>query len=225
MSPASTIEYYKIIVREYNDRKGGESSPELIIESLNLEEVREWMECNAWEKVHQRIHKSISNLAKIGAEVVIIASNTPHKIYDQLSQSVNVPMISIMEATAKAVISAGVHTVALLGTKFTMQSDFYQKTLREFDVNVLTPSKRDQKYINEIIWKELVHHTIRPESKQGYLKVIERLRERGAKGVILGCTEIPLLINQEDCVIPVFDTTRIHAMTTLKYALNEKRAT
>ncbi|NIQ07865.1 MAG: aspartate/glutamate racemase family protein [Candidatus Korarchaeota archaeon] len=221
MSPESTIEYYKILVREYNKRKGGVSSPEVALESVNLQQISEWMECGAWDKIYKRILRSIENLSKIGAEVIIIASNTPHKIFNRLSHSVDVPMISIMDATAEAVTSAGLHKVALLGTKFTMQSDFYPKTFARYDLTLITPSQADQIYINQVIWEELVHHILRQESREGYLNVIERLRKKGAEGVVLGCTEISLLITQEDCPIPVFDTTKLHAMATLQFALHE----
>lgn len=221
MSPASTIEYYKILEREYNKRKGGVSSPKIALESLNLQQISDWMEADAWDKVYDRILRSVKNLSKIGAEVVIIATNTIHKIYDRLSQSVDVPMISIMEATAEAVTSAGLHKVALLGTKFTMQSAFYQKTFERYALQIITPSKEDQEYIDKIIWEELTQHILRQKSREGYLEVIERLRKKGAEGVVLGCTEIPLLITQEDCSLPIFDTTRLHAMATLRYALNE----
>ncbi|MHA1223929.1 MAG: aspartate/glutamate racemase family protein [Candidatus Heimdallarchaeaceae archaeon] len=219
LSAESTIEYYKILLKEYNKIKGGASSPLLIIDSLDLEPMRNWMEDKEWGKVISEIKNSAKNLENAGAEVIIIATNTVHMFFEEIVKTVSVPMISILEATAEAVKAKGIRKVGLLGTIFTMQSDFYQKAFRKHNLEIIVPEQKDQEFINQVIWDELTHHIITEESKKGYLEVIKRLQDRGAQGVILGCTEIPLLIQQEDSPIPVFDTTTIHALATLKFAL------
>ncbi|MHA1303992.1 MAG: aspartate/glutamate racemase family protein [Candidatus Heimdallarchaeaceae archaeon] len=222
LSPESTIEYYKIISRDYIKLKGGVSSPLLAIESLDLQTISNFMKEDNWDKVYDFIYAAAVNLIKIGAEVIIIATNTIHKIFDKLVQAIDVPMISIMDATAEKVKEAGITKVGLLGTAFTMQSDFYHKVFKEYGLEIITPCLEDQNYINKIIWYELTRHILKQESKQGYLEIIQRLQQKGAEGVILGCTEIPLLIKQEDCSVPVFDTTTIHAKAALKFALSEE---
>ncbi|MHA1707912.1 MAG: aspartate/glutamate racemase family protein [Candidatus Heimdallarchaeaceae archaeon] len=219
LSAESTIEYYKILLKEYNKIKGGASSPLLIIDSLDLEPMRNWMEDKEWEKVINEIKNSAKNLENAGAEAIIIATNTVHMFFEDIVKTVSVPMISILEATAEAVKAKGIRKVGLLGTIFTMQSDFYQKAFRKHNLEIIVPEQKDQEFINQVIWDELTHHIITEESKKGYLEVIKRLQDRGAQGVILGCTEIPLLIQQEDSPTPVFDTTTIHALATLKFAL------
>jgi aspartate racemase len=219
LSAESTIEYYKILVREYNIIKGGASSPLLIIDSLDLESVRNLMVDNSWEKVYQIILKSAKNLEGAGAEIIIIATNTIHKIFEKLAVEINTPMISIMDATAEAIKEKGIQKVGLIGTIFTMQADFYQNSLNKYGIDVIVPNKEDQEYVNTVIWGELTHHILTPESREGYLDVIKRLKSKGAEGVILGCTEIPLLITQDDSTIPVFDTAKLHALAALKMAI------
>lgn len=219
LSAESTIEYYKIIVKEYNLIKGGASSPLLIIDSLDLETVRNLMVDNSWEEVYQIIFKSAKNLEEAGAEIIIIATNTIHKIFEKLIMEINTPMISIMDATAEAIKEKGIQRVGLLGTIFTMQADFYQNALSKYGIEVIVPNMEDQEYVNTVIWEELTHHILKSESKKGYSEVIMRLKSEGAEGVILGCTEIPLLITQEDSPLPVFDTTTLHALAALRNAV------
>jgi len=221
LSAESTIEYYKILLEEYNKLKGGSSSPSLIIDSLDLEMFRNWMENNEWEEIVNAIINSAKILEKGGAELIIIATNTIHKIYDEVSKAISVPMISIMDATAEAIKLKKMRKVGLLGTIFTMQSDFFHIAFLKHNLEIIVPKHKDQEIINQIIWNELVHHILKPESKKEYVDIIKRLEYRGAEGVILGCTEIPLLIKENDSPIPVFDTTTLHALAALKYALKD----
>ncbi len=222
LSAQSTIEYYRILVYEYNKIMGGVSSPELVIDSLDLEKISLMMKNNEWENVLEELIKSTNNLLAAGAEIIIIGTNSPHKVYDELqSQFDNIEIISIMEATAKAIKEKNLSKVGLLGTQFTMKSNFYQKVLNKYNIETLLPNDEDQKVIVEILWKELTHHILKSESKEAYLQVINKLKKQGAQGIILGCTEIPLLIKQEDCDIPVFDTTYIHALVVLNKALED----
>lgn len=219
LSAESSVEYYKILIDEYNKRVGGLSSPLLIIDSLDLGEVIGFVKQDNWDEVYRIIHQSAVNLENAGAEVIIIATNTIHKIFDRINETISTPMISILEVTAAAAQELGLKKIGLLGTRFTMQSDFYQKTFQKYGMEIIVPSLEDQQYIDHVIFEELTYHIIKPESKAGYLEVIWRLRDDGAEGVILGCTEIPLLIQQEDSPIPVFDTTTLHALTVLDFAL------
>lgn len=219
LSAESTIEYYKILIREYNKQMGGASSPLLVIDSLNLEIVRNLMENNNWDEVYSTILSSVRNLEKAGAGILIIATNTIHKIYEQLSNVIKTPIISIMDATAETIKKKKLKKIGLLGTIFTMQDDFYPLAFAKYDLEIIIPSERDQEYINRVIWEELTHHILKEESRKRFLEVIKRLQVEGAEGVILGCTEIPLLIKQGDCNIPVFDTTAIHALAVLKRAI------
>jgi len=219
LSAESSVEYYKILIEEYNKRIGGLSSPLIIIDSLNLGEVVEFMREDNWDEVFRIILQSAINLENAGAEIIIIATNTIHKVFERVEKSINTPMISIVEVTAQAAKSLKLKKVGLLGTKFTMQSDFYSKVFQRQDIEIVVPNQEDQLYVDRVIFEELTYHILKPESKAGYLEVIWRLRDEGAEGVILGCTEIPLLIQQKDSPIPVFDTTTLHALAALEYAL------
>ena len=219
LSAESYIEYYKILVKEYNKIKGGAASPLLIIDSLDLEEVTDFVAKGKWEEIEKIIFQSARNLEAAGAEVIILATNTIHKVFYDVEEKIGVPMISIIESTAKSIQSMGIKKIGLLGTIFTMQSDFYQEVLLKYNIETIVPSIEDQEIVNHIIYEELTYHILSHESKKKYLEVIKRLHSDGAEGVILGCTEIPLLVKQEDSPIPVFDTTTIHAMAALKFAM------
>ncbi len=221
LSAESTIEYYKIIVKEYNKIKGGLSSPNLVIDSLDLQKVRDFFENKEYDKALEELLHSANNLISAEAEVIILATNTPHIVFNELEKLVAKPMISIMDAVAREVEKQKQKKVGLMGTIYTMQANYYQNAFKKFNLEIITPNTEDQQTINEVIFKELTFHVLNETSKQKYLEIISRLIENGAEGVILGCTEIPLLIKQEDCSIPVFDTTYIHSMAVLNYALKE----
>jgi aspartate racemase len=222
LSVESTLEYYKIIVKEYQKIKGDFSSPLIVIDSLNLKPVSELMAEDDWDSVFDILKNSFQNIVSAGAEVGLLATNTPHMVFDRLAESITIPLISIMEATAQAIRKQSLTKVGLLGTRFTMTKGFYQKALTAYDISVVVPDNSNRKIIDQIIWQELVLHKITRESKKKYLQIIAKLVNQGAQGIILGCTEIPLLIKQNDCSIPVFDTTTIHAKAILDYAMNKK---
>ncbi|MHA1435239.1 MAG: aspartate/glutamate racemase family protein [Candidatus Heimdallarchaeota archaeon] len=221
LSPESTVEYYKIITRKYNEQKGKNAFPELTIESLDLQEFTDLMIANDLTKVLNFLLAAAESLMKSGAELIILATNTPHIVFNELAKKVKVPMLSIMEATGEAIKKQGLQKIGLIGTRFTMNSSYYQDALEKYDIEVITPTQEDKKIIDTIIYSELTYHILTDESRQRYLQVIERLQQKGAQGIILGCTEIPLLVKQEDCKIPVFDTTTIHALATLQRALKD----
>ena len=221
LSPESTIEYYKVITRKYNEIKGNNAFPNLTIESLDLQEFTNLMIENDLKKVLNFLFSAAQNLMKSGAELIILATNTPHIVFNELEKKVNVPMLSIMDATGEAIQKKQLDKIGLIGTRFTMNSSYYQDALSKYGITVIVPSNKDKKIIDEIIYNELTYHILKEESKQKYLKVIENLKNQGAQGVILGCTEIPLLIKQDDCDMPVFDTTTIHALATLSLAMKD----
>jgi len=221
LSVESTLEYYKIIARRYNKIIGGAASPNLVIDSLDLQKVTDWFAKDEWDKVLEELVLSANNLIAAKAEVIILATNTPHIVFNELEKKVSKPMISIMDATAKEIKKLNLKKVGLIGTKFTMQANYYPKVFEKYGLEIITPIPEDQKIINEIIYKELTFHVLNETSREKYLEIIYRLNEMGAEGVILGCTEIPLLIKQEDCDIPVFDTATIHSLAVLEYALKD----
>lgn len=220
LSVESTLEYYKIIARSYNKIKGDSSSPNLVIDSLDLQKLTNWFAADEWDKVLEELYLSATNLIAAKADVIIMATNTPHIVFNELKAKVSVPMISIMDAVAEEIKKHDLSKVGLIGTKFTMQGVYYQKAFEKYVLEVITPTIDDQEIISKIIYKELTFHILKDSSREEYLGVIDRLHEKGAEGVILGCTEIPLLVKQEDCKIPVFDTTTIHALAVLNYALD-----
>ncbi len=222
LSSESTIEYYRLLVQQYNKIKGGLSSPDIIIDSLDLETLTNQMQNENYPGMLANLKQAAKNLVAGGAEVVIMATNTPHIVFEDLQKCTSVPMISIMDATAHKILEMKINKIGLLGTRFTMQTGYYHKALKKFSIEVIVPELEDQKLIDKIIYEELVYHTITEESKKTYLKIIGNLQKSGAQGVILGCTEIPLLVKQEDSPIPVFDTATNHALAVLKFALSDE---
>jgi aspartate racemase len=219
MSPESTVEYYQYITRAYTERFGDYGYPEIIIYSVSFQPYVDWPEQDRWDLVAQGLSEAAQKLEAVGADFIVIATNTMHLVFDQVQASVTVPMLSLLDAVGDAILARGIKTVGLLGTKFTMEKAFYQDALTRKDITVLVPDEKDREYVNTVIYDELVAGQIRDESRAGYIAIINELAERGAEGVILGCTEIPLLVNEEDVGMPLFDTTVIHAEAALNYAL------
>jgi aspartate racemase len=155
-----------------------------------------------------------------GADLIIISANTMHLVLDQIRASIKIPVLSLLDVVGTAVNGRGFKTVGLLGTRYTMEKSFYQEALARQGINVLVPEWDEREYVNDVIYKELVAGQIKDESRAGYQKIIHKLAERGAQGVILGCTEIPLLISEADAGLPLFDTTSLHAEAALNYALD-----
>ena len=159
-------------------------------------------------------------MIKAGADFVVIATNTMHILFDKLQAKIDIPLISIVDATAEAIKKEGFKKVGLIGTQFSMTKPFYREGLAKHGIEVVTPNKEDQDYIVNVIFEELSIGKIREESREGYLKIINRLVSEGAEGIVLGCTEIPLLIRQKDTDVKVFDTATVHAEKALQYAIN-----
>lgn len=218
LSPESTAIYYNHITREYAKRYGDYNYPEIIIYSVNFQEFVDWQNLDRWELAANKMISVFKILEKAGADFGLIATNTMHIVFDQVQSEISIPLLSIIESTADAINKEGIQTVGLLGTIFTMSGDFYKLGLKESGITALVPEKRDQEFINKVIYEELTKGIVNPKSKAGFLKIINKLGDEGAQGIVLGCTEIPLLVKEEDCSIRLYDTTRIHAENALNYA-------
>ncbi|MBE6014815.1 MAG: aspartate/glutamate racemase family protein [Lachnospiraceae bacterium] len=219
MSWESTIPYYKII-NEYMGRAlGGLHNARIILYSVEFSELEDYMTKGEWDRIEVILSDVAEKLEAAGAEVILICTNTMHKLYPNISEKVSVPVIHIADATGKALKEAEIKKVALLGTKYTMTGDFYRSRLNNLGFEVLIPEGEDINTVNDIIFKELCRGIIKDESRNAYSKIIDKLKDRGAEGVILGCTEIGSLIGAKDSSLPIFDTTIIHAESAAKYAL------
>lgn len=221
MTPDSTALYYEHIIRTYQSRFDDYAFPPIVIYSVSFQDYVDWMFAGKWDKIAVGLSEGMQNLEKAGAGVGVIATNTMHKVFDRVASSVSIPLISIIDATAENILEKKIKTVGLLGTIFTMEQDFYKEGLQKFGIEVVVPSGADQQTVNRIILDELGKGVIREESRKRYLDIIRGMQADGAEGIVLGCTEIPLLIQQEHCDIPVFDTTVIHAEKVLNYSLEE----
>ena len=219
MSPESTVTYYEHIIRAYHARFGDYGYPEIVIYSVDFQQIVDWQHAGQWDRIADGLAQGIRRLAAASADFAVIATNTMHYVYDQIQASVDIPVLSIIDATADAIIAANVHTVGLLGTEFTMSQDFYREGLRRKGITALIPEAEERAIVNRIIYEELIVGQILPESRRQYAEIIRGLEARGAEGIILGCTEIPLLVQNGDASVPLFDTTTIHAERALQYAL------
>ena len=217
LSWVSTIDYYKFINEGINEALGGLNFAECIIYSLNFGDVQ----AKSWENSFELLLNACQSLKIAGVDAIVLCANTAHLFADDLEDKVKLPIIHIGTETAKAVKQEGIVKVGLLGTKFTMEMAFYRKKLLENGLEPLIPEKQETRdYIQYTVKEELGRGIIKPDTKQKYISIVKDLLERGAEGIILGCTEIPMLISQEDFLIPVFDTTKIHSRAIVKYALS-----
>jgi aspartate racemase len=219
ISPESTVEYYRYITHTYTERYGDYGYPEVIIYSVSFQSYVDWPEQDRWDLVAQGLGEAARKLEAAGAGLIVIAANTMHIVYDQVQAGVSIPVLSLLDAVGDAILEVGIDTVGLLGTRFTMEKPFYQEALARRGIHVLVPDERDREYVNAVIYQELVAGRIRDQSRARFIAIIQKLAERGAQGVILGCTEIPLLVGEQDVGLPLFDTTVIHAEAALCYAL------
>ena len=223
MSWESSIEYYRIINLVTREKLGGLHSGKSIMVSVDFAPIEEMQKNNQWEELTDVMVNAAVQLASGGADFIVIATNTMHKMYEAIQDAVNIPVLHIADATAFRIKERNIRSIGLLGTIFTMEMDFYKKRLIDtFNLDVIVPDKKDRMIINQIIYQELVLGKIKQESKNEYIRVMKKLIEQGAEGIILGCTEISLLVGANDISVPVFDTTRIHAETAVEIALGEK---
>jgi len=218
MSCESTVEYYKIINSEVRKALGGCSSAELIIESFNFKDIVKLQFEDKWDELGQKLSLAAQNLEHAGADYVVICTNLMHKVAPIVQSNISVPLIHMVDSVAKEIQTKKMNKVGLLGTIFTMEEDFYSKKLLEqYSIETVTPEPEDRKEVSRIIYEELCRGIVKESSKQKYLEIIDKMKDDGAQGVIMGCTEIPLMI--QEASIPVFDTTKIHAMSIVEKIL------
>lgn len=219
MTAESTVTYYLHIVRRYQQVFGDHGYPEILIDSLSFQQLEDWMEAGEWDRIVPVLGGGLERLAASGADFVVIATNTMHLLIDQLRKASPLPIVSIVDATSEAVTRAGLRTVGLLGTRFTMEKPFYAEGLASHGIATLVPDKDEREAIHDVIMRELSRGVLAEKSRRAYLEVIDRLVQRGAQGVVLGCTEIPLLVRPEHTPVPLFDTATIHAEAALEIAV------
>ena len=211
MSWESTVTYYQIINETIKEKLGGLHSARILLYSVDFAEIEKCQSEGDWEKSADILSEAARNLEKAGADFIVICTNTMHKVAPEIQDRIHVPVMHIAEATAEVLKENQITKVALLGTKYTMTQDFYKKKLEENGITVLIPDEKSIEIVNRVIYDELCLGMISSGSREQYLKIIDALALKGAQGVILGCTEIGLLVHQEDTSLPVFDTTQIHA--------------
>jgi aspartate racemase len=219
MTWLSTVEYYRLINQEVNERAGGRQSARLILYSVNFAEFVPSIDELGWRDIAARLATIARSLEDAGAEGLLLCANTPHKVADDVRAAITIPLIHIAEVTARAIRAKRLRKVALLGTRFTMEESFFRDTLTAADIESIIPEKDERDFIHESIFGELGKGIFTAATKARYLQIIDALAKRGAEGVILGCTEIPLIVKPEDVSIPVFDTTQIHATAAVDFAL------
>ena len=219
MSWESTVTYYKIINETVKEKFGGLHSAKCILYSVDFQEIEECQANGNWEKSGEILGEAAYNLEKAGADFIVICTNTMHKVVNQIKEKISIPILHIAEMTAEKILEKGLKNIALLGTKYTMEQDFYKSKLIEKGINVIIPDKNDIEIINKVIYDELCLGTINSDSKKKFLEIVDKLRNKGAEGIILGCTEIGLLIKNEDTDVPLFDTAVIHAEEAAIYSI------
>jgi aspartate racemase len=215
----STIEYYRTINELVSARLGGLHSAKLILYSVDFEEMQPPSDEAGWARIADAFNGIARRLEQAGAACIVLCANTPHLVADAIGRGLDVPLLHIADATAKAIRGKELSTVGLLGTRFTMEQPFFRERLARAGITALVPDDADRDFVQCSIFAELGKGVLTAETRAAYLAIIERLAARGAEGVILGCTEIPMLVKQEDCVLPLLDTTRIHATAAVDFML------
>jgi aspartate racemase len=216
----STLEYYRYLNQGMNERLGGLSSARIFLHSVNFAELNE-LKKQGPQEVYAYIKTNLLKLVDAGADFVMLGANTLHLHAEELVPELPVPLLHIADATAEAITAKGFQKVGLLGTMLTMEKDFYKKRLSKHGIEVVVPEKEDREFIDHVIWHELEKEIFSDTSKSRFLEIMAQLAEKGAEGMILGCTEIPLLIHQEDTRLELFDTLKIHAEAAVEFALKD----
>jgi len=220
MSWESSLEYYRIINETVKQQLGGLHSAECVMYSVDFDEIEKLQHQGKWEELTQIMIDCAQRLEKAGANLIIICTNTMHKMAEEVESSITIPLLHIADATAEKIKEKGFKKVGLLGTKFTMEEDFYKgRLIEKHGLEVIMPNSEEMQIVHDIIFNELCLGEIKETSKEQYKKIIRNLAKKGAEGVILGCTEIPMLIKQKDVEIPLFDTIKIHAEFAVDYAI------
>ncbi|CNL75693.1 putative aspartate/glutamate racemase [Yersinia intermedia] len=222
MSWESTIPYYRMINQHVKEQLGGLHSAKIILYSVDFHEIEQLQTKGDWQTAGQVLSDAALSLKSAGAEVIVVCTNTMHKVADDIETASGLPLLHIADATAAQIKQQGINKIGLLGTRYTMEQDFYRgRLIEKHDIAVITPNSADREIINRIIYEELCLGIISETSRQEYRRIIGHLEEQGAQGIIFGCTEITLLVNAQDATVPVFDTTAIHAKAAAQYALQQ----
>lgn len=221
MSWESTQTYYRLINEGVKARLGGLHSATLVLYSVDFAEIEALQHAGDWAATARILSDAALSVQNAGADFLVIGTNTMHKVAPEIEQAIDIPLLHIADATAKVLNRDGIHRVGLLGTRFTMEQAFYRDRLKEAGIEVITPEEAQRDEIHRVIYEELCRGEIDPVSREAYLETVTSLSERGAQAVILGCTEIGLLIRQADTSVPLYDTTEIHAAQAVEQALRE----
>jgi aspartate racemase len=220
MTWESSAVYYRIINQEIGKRLGGHFSAKLVMSSTNFEDFTHWQKAGDWKSVEAAVDDMAQSLVRAGADFVVIACNTQHEVAEGVTERLLIPLLHITDVTAEAIQKAGFRKVGLLGTSFTMERQFFRGRLKErFGIEVILPDQEDQKYVHQKIYDEFSKGIFSESTRAGFVAIIEKLAEQGAEGVILGCTEIPMLVQSEHTAVPLFDTTTLHAMAAVEFSL------
>ena len=221
MSWESSVDYYRIINEETRNILGGSHSSKCLMYSFDFHEIEELQNKNSWEELTKEMVLQADNLKKAGADFIVICTNTMHIMAPDIEKRTGLKVLHIADVTGEEIKRKSIGKVALLGTKFTMEGSFYKKVLKDkHNIDVVIPNDEDREVIHNIIYNELVRGIIKDDSRQKYIKIIDKLVDKGAEGVVLGCTEIPLLIKQKDVSISIFNTTEIHSKAAVRYAID-----
>jgi aspartate racemase len=219
LSPESTVTYYLWITREYTKRYGDYGYPEILIYSVCFQAYVDWPEAERWDLVATGLSSAAKSLEAAGADFIVIASNTMHLVVEEIRKTLGIPVLSLLDVVADAIVEKGLTQVGLIGTRFSMEQGFYQKALAQKGITLVVPNTEDRQHVNRVIYEELVAGKVETASRDRYIAIIGRLAAQGAQGLILGCTEITLLISQRDIILPVFDSTTLHAKAALDLAV------
>jgi aspartate racemase len=221
MSWASSVEYYRIINEDVKRRLGGLHSAKCLLYSVDFAEIERYQSDDDWKQAGEALGDVAHSLEKGGADFLVICTNTMHKVIGEIQKKISIPILHIADATAHQIKEQGINSVGLLGTRYTMEQDFYKSRLESNDIKVMVPKDEEREIVNMIIYEELCLGKVQAASRDFYKKVIHGLIRDGAEGIILGCTEIGLLIKPEDVNVPLFDTTNIHALEAVNISLKK----
>ena len=221
LSPESTVKYYKWLNDGVKARMGGHHSAKVLLFSVNFGEFVDLKDKGDWDTQGCILAEEAAALERAGAEFIVLATNTMHKMADQIVAAIHVPFLHLADATANRIVAQGLDTVGLLGTRFTMEEDFYKGRLADKGITALVPDEAGRIAVNDVIYNELTQGVVKEESRAAYRRIMHDLAEQGAQGIIMGCTEITMLVDQGDSPVPLFDTTKIHVEEALKMMFSE----
>ncbi len=224
MSWESSVEYYRMVNERVHEKLGGLHSAKSVMVSVDFAEVEELQRSGQWQEATRQMIAAACQVERGGADFLIICTNTMHKMADEVQAAIRIPLLHIADATAERVTARGLHKIGLLGTRFTMEEDFYKGRLAARGLEVLIPGEAEREIVHQVIYDELCLGQIKSASRSSYQAIMAGMIRDGAQGIILGCTEIGLLVKPEDAPVPLFDTTQIHAEAAVEYALQEVRA-